>query len=465
MDYNDDDILITQKQIENFVKGHGLKRALSAVHLWGIGVGTVIAGVFFGWNYGLEASGLVGFLVSTALATIFYLIIIAVFSELSALMPYAGGPYAYARKGLGTIWGFLAGMITFIEFLCAAAAVTLSITSYLSTEYPAIPSFYVTISVYIVFLLIDIIGVKESAVFQLIVTILAMSALMIFFIGTSGSAHFANVVSQSHMPFKIRGILPSIPYAIWFYVCIEGITLAAEETKNPQKNIFVGFVSSFMTVAAISISVLYICITRVNWELLRNNNEPLLFVLKSVQGNDPVAVKVFMTLAICSLFASLHGMINGYSRQIFALSRAGYLPKFLGKIHPITKTPYWAIIFSGALGILLTVKVNAKALVFITGILAISMYIIIICSYIVIKSRDMSRKAVWRKKSFILLAIINIILLCLEVYLIKCTPYSLFAGILLLLLIVYYFILGRRFIIIDAPEEIEAKMDNIKIRS
>lgn len=463
MDDKYDDILITQKQIEYFIKGHGLRKVLSGVHLWGIGVGTAIAGVFLGWNYGLEYSGSFGFFIATIIVTIFYVIITVLFAKLSSLIPYAGGPYAYARKGLGSFFGFLTGMITFIEFFCAASAVILSIVSYLSTVYPSVPTFYITISVYIMFLIIDIIGIKQSAILQLIITIIAISALILFFIGTSGSIHITNVFSKDSFLNGGSGILSSIPYAIWFYVCMEGITLAAEETKDPQKNILWGFISSIITLVTLNITILFISITCVKWKLLLNNNAPLLFVLKSVKGIDPISIKVFTALTICALFASLHGMMNGYSREIFALSRAGYLPKLLSKIHPVTKTPYLAIIIPGLLCILSSYKLNLKLLIFFSGFSAILMYILIIGSYIFIKGNEVAKynKNVWFKKTFLFLALIIFLLLYVEIYLFQHTPYSFWMGVILISLVIYYLLFGRKFIMEDAPEETEAKINKI----
>jgi ethanolamine permease len=465
--YNDEDsILITQKQTDDYLKKSGLRRTLSTLHLWGIGVGTVIAGIFFGWNYGIELSGTIGFLIATLLVSAFYIILTHIFSNLSTAFPYAGGPYAFARKGLGPFEGYLTGMLTIIEFLFASVAVTISIDSYILSIYPALSKFNIAITCYVIFLIIEIIGVKHSAVIQLIMTCTAIIALVIFFIGTFEAINLAYIVINQPFINGYNGIIQAIPFAIWFYLCIEGVSLSAEETINPQKNVGTGLRYSVLTVCVLNIIVLVICVSTVDLTLLFGKNNPLSTVLMAVQPNDKVVYLVFSALAISSLLASLNGMINGYSRQVFSLSRAGYLPVLLSRIHPATKTPYLAILIPGTLGIILAYTINAKSLIFLAGIAALFMYIYVIQSYINLKKREI-RKAnrhMYLINRYGVLYIINVCLMILGLLAIIKTEYTVNAAMIFILIVLYYFLVGRKYIVNDAPEELEARTDKIKIK-
>ena len=92
-----------------------LKRKLNAFHLWGIAVGLVISGDYFGWSYGWASGGTLGFLIATLFVAVMYLTFIFSFTEMSCAIPQAGGPFAYARRAYGKLGGFLAGTFTLIE--------------------------------------------------------------------------------------------------------------------------------------------------------------------------------------------------------------------------------------------------------------------------------------------------------------------------------------------------------------
>ena len=465
MDNIEEDILITKKHIAEYSRRFGLRKILSGIHLWGIGVGTVIAGTFFGWNYGLEQSGSLGFFITTLIVTSFYLVLTFLFSELSILFPYAGGPYAYVRKGLGTFGGYLTGIFTISEFLCASSAVTISIASYISYCYPSIPKMYVAMGVYLIFLAIDILGIKQSAIFQLTVTSIAISTLVIFFISTLPSVDLSTTFAKEPFINGYKGIIQAIPFALWFYVCIEGISLAAEETKNPKIDMLFGFKSSIWTVVIFNLGVLIFCLSSVDWKVLLSNDYPLSSVLKIVQPGSKISLMVFTTLALSSLLASLHGMMNGFSRQTFALSRAGYLPKFLSRIHPITKTPYLAIILPGMIGMTLAYHATARTLVFTAGLSALLMYVLVISSYLKFKMHsEQQGKTKFRVKWFILLCFIALILFVLVFLYIKNSDNTLKIAIFFLIIVLYYIFIGRKFIVNDAPEEREAQDKKIIIR-
>jgi ethanolamine permease len=116
-----------------------LKKALTPLHLWAIAVGLVISGEYFGWNYGWEVAGPVGFLVATLGVTVLYVTFIFSFTELTTAIPQAGGPFAYAHRAFGPIGGFVAGYATLIEFLFAPPAIAFALGSYGHFLYPALP--------------------------------------------------------------------------------------------------------------------------------------------------------------------------------------------------------------------------------------------------------------------------------------------------------------------------------------
>ena len=177
--YNSGDNPVFSRMSKSLHANPPLKKILRPIHLWALAVGLVISGEYFGWNYGWSVAGTVGFLIATLLVTVMYVAFIFSFTELTSSIPHAGGPFAYAYKAFGPIGGLIAGYATFIEFVFAPPAIAFALGSYVHFLYSNIPVMYTAVSCYVIFTVINILGIKESAVFNLIVTVLAVMELSI----------------------------------------------------------------------------------------------------------------------------------------------------------------------------------------------------------------------------------------------------------------------------------------------
>ena len=196
-------------------KGEQLKKVLKPVHLWAIAVGLVISGEYFGWNLGWGVSGTIGFLIATLVITVMYITFIFSFTELTTAIPHAGGPFAYAFRALGPAGALLAGYATVIEFVFAAPAIAYALGSYIHFLYPSIPALYTGVVCYIVFTVINLLGIKESALFSLIVTIIAVTELLVYIGLVAPSFTLSNFMEDS-MPAGWKGIFAAMPFAMWF---------------------------------------------------------------------------------------------------------------------------------------------------------------------------------------------------------------------------------------------------------
>src|SRR5436190_23934262 len=104
-----------------YLKDHALKKPLRVLDIWALGVGGVIAGVYFGWNLGLKDNGPVAMLVASLIVCLLYLTWVLALAELSVAMPFAGGPLAYGRRAADSSLGFVMGCSMYLE--CASAAI------------------------------------------------------------------------------------------------------------------------------------------------------------------------------------------------------------------------------------------------------------------------------------------------------------------------------------------------------
>lgn len=334
-----------------------LKKTLSTWQLWGIAVGLVISGEYFGWSYGWAAAGTLGFIVSSVFIALMYTTFIFSYTELTTSIPHAGGPFAYSRQAFGPTGGYLAGMATLIEFVFAPPAIALAIGVYLNVQFPSLDPKHVACVAYLIFMGLNTLGVSIAATFELAVTLLAVFELLVFMGVVAPGFSLANLTKggwsgqDEFSMAAIPGMFAAIPFAIWFFLAIEGVAMAAEEAKDPKRSIPIAYVGGILTLLVLAIGVMLFAGGSGDWTKLANINDPLPQAMKYIVGDNSGWLHMLVWLGLFGLVASFHGIILGYSRQIFALGRAGYLPQYFAKVHPRFKTPHRAILAGGVIGI------------------------------------------------------------------------------------------------------------------
>lgn len=334
-----------------------LSATLGTWQLWGIAVGLVISGEYFGWSFGWASAGTLGFLVTAIAIAVMYGTFIFSFTELTTSIPHAGGPFAYSYHAFGPTGGYLAGMATLIEFVFAPPAISLAIGAYLNVQFPSLDPKVAAVGAYVVFMALNIIGVQIAATFELFVTILAIFELLVFMGVVAPGFSLANFVkggwagADSFSIDAIPGMFAAIPFAIWFFLAIEGVAMAAEEAKDPKRSIPIAYISGILTLVVLAIGVMVFAAGVGDWTKLSNINDPLPQAMKLVVGESSGWLHMLVWLGLFGLVASFHGIILGYSRQIFAQARAGYLPAWFAEVHPRFKTPHRAIVAGGVIGI------------------------------------------------------------------------------------------------------------------
>ncbi len=336
---------------------HSLKPALNVWHMWGLAVGLVISGEYFGWSYGWDKAGTLGFLVTSILIAVMYTTFIFSFTELTTAIPHAGGPFAYARRAFGPKAAFIAGFATLVEFVFAPPAIAMAIGAYLNVQFPGVDPKVMAAGAYVVFIALNIIGVHIAATFELFVTLLAIIELLVFMGVVSPGFSVSNFVAHGWAGQDgfslavIPGIVAAIPFAIWFFLAIEGVAMAAEEAENPRRTVPVAYIAGILTLVVLAIGVMVFAGGAGDWKALSNINDPLPQAMKMIVGANSGWLHMLVWIGLFGLVASFHGIILGYSRQIFALARAGYMPKYFSAVHPRFKTPHRAIIAGGVVGV------------------------------------------------------------------------------------------------------------------
>jgi ethanolamine permease len=364
-----------------------LKKVLRPIHLWAIAVGLVISGEYFGWNYGWGAAGTVGFLIATLVITVMYVCFIFSFTELTTAIPDAGGPFAYAFRALGPAGALIAGYAALVEFLFAAPAIAFALGSYVHFLYPAIPVLYTATGCYILFTAINLLGIKESALFTLVVTILAVVELLIY-LGIVAPSFTTTNFLQNAFPLKWSGLFAALPFAIWLYVCIEGVAMVAEEVRDIKKDIPKGYISGILTLLLLALAVMIVTGGITDWRVLSNIDYPLPESIGIVLGKENSITRLFAGIGLFGLIASFHSIIITYSRQLFALGRSNYLPAVLSQVNKRFQTPHWALLAGAGAGLLALLFLDTSKLVVISTLGAVVMYIVSMISLFVLRKKE-----------------------------------------------------------------------------
>lgn len=334
-----------------------LSRTLTPLMLWGLGVGYVISGMYFGWNLGLEKGGTLGLAIATFFIIILYITFTFSYAELASAIPKAGGGFDYSRRAFGDTWGFIAGMAQNIEFIFAPPAIAFAIGAYFNLFFPSIPIIVISIISYILFTALNIRGVKISALFELGITLFAVGELLLF-AGITLPHFSSEAFFENSLPNGISGIFAALPFAIWFFLGLEGVANVAEETINPQRTIKVGFSSALITLIVLCLLVFAGAVGVGGWENIvyradgSTSDSPLPLALINIVGDNNFLYHLLITVGLFGLIASFHGLILAAGRASYEFGKARFAPPVFGKIHPTFHTPANALLLNMGIGIL-----------------------------------------------------------------------------------------------------------------
>src|SRR5687768_5648672 len=346
--------------------------------LWGLGVGYVISGMYFGWNLGLAEGGTLGLAIATFFIIILYVTFTFSYSELACAIPKAGGAFDYAHRALGKDLGFIAGIAQSVEFIFAPPAIAFAIGAYFNLFFPAIPILAIAIFAYVFFTSLNIYGVKAAAMFELVITMLAVGELLLFAGLTLPHFEWANL-EHNALPHGWKGVFAAIPFAIWFFLAIEGVANVAEEAIRPQRTILFGFGSTILTLVILCVLTFTGSIGVAGWEAIvyktdgSVSDSPLPLALAHITGSNNFLYHLLITVGLFGLIASFHGIILAAGRSSFEFGRVKFAPSFLGKIHPKFQTPSNALLINMAIGIiaLLTGKTSEIITISVFGALTL----------------------------------------------------------------------------------------------
>ena len=429
--------------------------------LAGLGVSYVISGDFAGWNFGIGVAGWGGFAIAAVLMAVMYLTLVLSLAEMSAAIPAAGGGYSFARQVMGPSGGYLTGLAVLIEYVLAPAAIVVfigaAVEALVGLNGPVI---YATF--YFIFVSIHLIGAGEALKLMMVITALAVFAILATAITLFGSFETANLFdiapdpsiagANEYLPFGWHGVWAALPFGMWLFLAIEGVPLAAEEAKDPATDVPRGIVGAMLFLLVTAVLVVFLLAGAVGADAIGNSPVPLVDALKHT-GNTTLATTVNV-LGLAGLIASFFSIIYGYSRLVFALSRAGYLPRFLSLTNE-RKAPVWALAIPAALGFLISLTREGDLIIAMAVVGATISYALMALSHILlrIKHPDMHRPyktpgGVFTSSICLVLAVIALT----GVYAFDPRAFS-YTIVLYVIGALYYFLYSKNHLVAKTPEE------------
>lgn len=347
---------------QEYLAKRQLKRGSAGwVLLAGLGVSYVISGDFAGWNFGIGEAGWGGFVIAAIMMAVMYFALVLSLAEMSAAIPVAGGGYSFARQAMGPTGGYLTGLAVLIEYTLAPAAIVIFIGSAVEALL-GINGPWVYAAFYLFFIGVHLAGVGEALKVMMVISSLAVFAILITavtLVGEFDSGRLFDIAvsdafgANSFMPMGWYGIWAALPFAMWLFLAVEGVPLAAEESKDPAREVPKGIIGAMLFLLSTAVLVVVLLAGAAGADAIGASAVPLVDALEAT-GNPALATAVNL-LGLAGLIASFFSIIYGYSRLLFALSRAGYLPRFLS-LTSRRKAPTWALILPAILGFLLSLS-------------------------------------------------------------------------------------------------------------
>ncbi len=345
-----------------YLAKRSLRRHARVLQLWAMAVGAVISGDFFGWNYGLAAGGFGGMLAAVGVMTAMYIGLCYSIAEMSPALPHAGGAYSFARTSMGPWGGYITGLAENMEYVLTPAVIVVGIGGYLGAIFGTSPAWEPAwwLLCYGLFVALNIWGVEMSFHVTVLVTLVAMAVLAVFWVGAI--PHFdLHRWAWPYFPAgggKGRATVLELPFALWLYLGIEQLPLAAEESHDPKRDMPRGILYGLVTLIAISFLTVVLSVgIAPGVGPVSKSSEPLFLGFQTIFGAG-IKTRILALFACTGLVASFHAIIFAYGRQIYSLSRAGYFPTWLSVTHRTRETPHRALLAGSALGFVVALAIH-----------------------------------------------------------------------------------------------------------
>lgn len=379
-------------QLQQEADGHGLRRALGPWSLIALGIGAIIGAGLFSLT-GIAAGENAGpaIVISFVIAAIGCALAGMCYAELASAIPVAGSAYTYAYATLGELVGWVIGWTLVLEYAVGAGTVSVSWSRYVASlfrdfginlpaEWTLSPFESATLAdgstvhgivnlpaIFIIVLtsVLLIRGIQESARINALIVIikvavvLAMVGTGLFYIKSQNYVPFIPENTGEFGHFGWSGIVRGAGVIFFAYIGFDAVSTAAQETKNPQRDMPIGILGSLLICTLLYIAFGFVLTGLVNYKDLHNDAHP---VVTAINQTPFPWLRTATTIGvICGFTTVILVMLLGQSRVFYAMSHDGFLPKVFSTLHPSWKTPWLSnvifMISTGLMGALVPIQV------------------------------------------------------------------------------------------------------------
>ncbi|WP_068502044.1 amino acid permease [Paenibacillus kribbensis] len=397
--------LFRKKSIEQLVAAtrgeKALKRELGAFDLTMLGIGAIIGtGIFVLTGTGAVTAG-PGLVLSFVIAGLACLFAALAYAEFASTVPVSGSVYTFTYATMGELLAFIIGWDLILEYMLAASAVSAGWSGYFVSflnglgihiplgltaapgalkdqpTYFNLPAFLILMGI----TLLLYFGIRESKRINNIMVVVKIIVILLFIIVAF------KYVRPDHwtpfLPFGFSGVFGAAALVFFAFIGFDAVSSAAEETKNPARDLPRGIIFSLVICTLLYVIVSGIMTGIVPFMDFEGISHPVSLVLQ-VAGQNWVAGIVDIG-AILGMTTVMLVMLYGQTRIMFAMSRDGLMPKVLSKVHPKYKTPYINTLFFGTLSALMGGLIPLDELASLVNIGTLSAFILISVAVIVMR--------------------------------------------------------------------------------
>lgn len=358
------------------------ERRIGAFRIASLGVGLVVAGQFAGWNFGL-AAGFANVAVAAILMAVMCFGLALCVAELATILPSAGGLYAYCEAAFGPSVGLGVGL-----GIAGALTVSTGLAAEIVRSYAdgalGIDGVPLKIALYVFILGVHLRGVGEALGVLLLAGAVAVVALLAFAAGVMPSFVWSNLFGPGNAPLAISGIFAAIPFALFLFISIEQTATAAQEARNPSRDVPRGMLAAIAILLLTATCVLVAATGAVGPDALAGANDPLATAMAGASNPAPSWLYPLVQAgAIMGIVATFFSIVYGASRIVWALAGEGFLPRALAATNR-RGAPWPALLLVMALGFPATFLPPGQ-LVLAMVLLLSGSYIVTLAAYVALR--------------------------------------------------------------------------------
>jgi len=362
-----------------------LKRTLGPVNLTALGIGAIIGAGIFSLT-GAAAAQYAGpaIVISFIISGIACAFAALCYAEFASMIPVAGSAYTYAYATMGQTFAWIIGWDLILEYLFASSTVAVSWSGYMVSflkdfgiEIPAqlaqSPFTYSAaegwastgalinlpaVAVIAIITLLLVVGVQESTTFNNIIVVVKMVVIITFIL-----VGYAYINSDNYTPFippnegkfgvyGNSGLFRAAGVIFFAYIGFDAVSTAAQEAKNPKRDMPIGIIASLLIATVLYIAVALVLTGVVNYKEL-NVPDPIAVGINNMGEGMRWLRPVIKIGAIAGLSSVILVMLMGQPRIFYSMAKDGLLPASFAEIHPKFKTPHKTTMVTGFVAILL----------------------------------------------------------------------------------------------------------------